>query len=49
MQKMRLGKAKNKGTEEKKSIFQTERELRIKAIESARNHKDEKPIKYLLK
>lgn len=49
MQKMRLGKPKLKPTEEKKTIFETERELRIKALESVRNHKDEKPIKYLLK
>ena len=46
---MRLGKAKEKSYTKQKSIFEFEKDLRAKALELAKNHKDVKPIKYLLK
>lgn len=40
---------KRKKTANGKSIFEIEKELKAKAKYLAENHKDQKPIKYLLK
>lgn len=49
MKNMRVGKAKTKVYNPKKTFFEHENELRQKAIELSKNHVDTKPIKYLLK
>ena len=49
MKAMRIGKKVEKIYTPKKTIFEHDKELRLKAIELAKQHKDVKPIKYLLK
>lgn len=40
---------KRRPLEKSETIFETNARLRQEAIELAKNHKDKKPIKYLLK
>ena len=40
---------KKNSLNKKETLKEIEKRLRLEAIESAKNHKDVKPIKYLLK
>jgi hypothetical protein len=46
---MSLGKQLKKPTNKSESIFENDYRLRQEAKQLAKNHKDTKPIKYLLK
>ena len=46
---MHFNQKRKKPTTKMESIFETEARLKKEAIEISKNHKDVKPIKYLLK
>ena len=49
MKNMKLGSKAPKIYNPKKTIFEHEKELRLQAIELAKQNQDKKPTKYLLK
>ena len=49
MRSIKIGKFKEKFYQPGKTVKESDNERRQKAIEISRNHKDARPIKYLLK